>query len=85
MESLRENDMGKLEKTLRVLLPEAEAAGKDGNRVMSDWKSPRLGNLLHFAAAFGGKTLCQALIAGGVDVNATDAEGNTPLHKAAMV
>ena len=47
--------------------------------VSNDGKTP-----LHYAALGGNKTLCEALISRGADVNAKDRDDWTPLHCAAL-
>ena len=44
-----------------------------------------MGNLLHLAVMFGCKSLLEALLTHNINVNACNADGNTPLHLAAKL
>lgn len=47
--------------------------------------SSSMGNLLHLAVLFGCKSLFEALLTLNINVNDTNADGNTPLHLAAKL
>lgn len=56
-----------------------------GNTANLKSYSSQFGNLLHLAVSFGSKTLFEALVRLGININAQNCDGNTPLHLAAKL
>ena len=95
IDAIRENDFARIDKILQTSAARfiasnggVQAKGDLSRRPSTDtlrkeFYSPRFGNLVHLAAAFGSKQMCQMLISSGVSFMAVDGQGNTPLHKAA--
>ena len=58
-------------------------AGANNHLSLVDAKDDKFdGTFLHWAAAGGQNEIVELLIAKGADVNATDGDGDTPLHLA---
>ena len=72
LESIKDNDLAKVEECLRANAPLVNAATADG------WTG------LHYCATRGFDRIAQCLIENNADLNCKKKDGNTPLHNAAM-